>query len=300
MAIKTWSTPVSQEAAIPIPCALCGGNDFVPHFTCTEENPGNAGAASSGEKSGVFNYVRCVRCTLVQINPQPDPAAIALRYGEAHGDEYLAYEKANEASFLQLQELALQDAGFFEAETFPVPGTVLDVGCATGALLALLKERGWKTRGIEISKPQAAYCRSKGLDVSTLPLEENGFADSSFDAVLASHLIEHLNNPESFVREAGRILKPGGRFYVSTPNISGFQARLFGSRWRSAIFDHLYLFSVKTLSALLEGAGFSVERVRTWGGLAAGTAPGVVKKIADRAAKRFGFGDVMILRAIRL
>ncbi|GHV12091.1 hypothetical protein FACS189491_04460 [Spirochaetia bacterium] len=266
-----------------------------------------------------FAFVRCARCGLVQMNPQPLLKAIRSRYQEGHGNDYLSYELANEASFLRLQELALADAGFDEIEAalknrtrpadeqtqagqFTQPGQparprVLDIGCATGALLANLMKRGWTCAGVEIS-PSAEYARrERNLDVRSLPLEENHFPGSSFDLVLASHLIEHLNNPAAFVKEVYRILAPGGYFLVTTPNISGFQARLFKSRWRSAIFDHLYLFSVKTLSRLLAEKGFTIERVRTWGGLAAGTAPAAVKRIADRAAKRLGTGDVMLIRA---
>jgi 2-polyprenyl-3-methyl-5-hydroxy-6-metoxy-1,4-benzoquinol methylase len=238
------------------------------------------------------------------------------RYGKG---DYLSYERANEAAFLRLQELALQDAGFFDppddspgasvhkgngssGNTGPVSGTpsqgqVLDIGCATGALLVSLREKGWKTTGVEISGPQAEYARQEwGLDVRTLPLEENHFPSEGFQAVLASHLIEHLNDPASLVREVYRILAPGGRFFVTTPNIRGFQARLLGGRWRSAIFDHLYLFSVKTLSALLMKNGFKVEKTVTWGGLAAGLAPAAVKAWADRVVKKLGMGDVMIMR----
>jgi 2-polyprenyl-3-methyl-5-hydroxy-6-metoxy-1,4-benzoquinol methylase len=153
---------------------------------------------------------------------------------------------------------------------------------------------------VEISGPQAEYARQKrGLDVRNRPLEENHFAPGSFDVVLASHLIEHLNNPAALVREACRILTPGGCFFVTTPNIAGLQARLFGSRWRSAIFDHLCLFSNKTLSRLLREQGFEVDKLATWGGLAAGSAPAPVKRLFDKAAKRFSFGDVMIVRARR-
>jgi len=285
--VKTWSTPVLEEQQLPIPCTLCGSTKFRPYFNCSD-----------------FRYVRCARCGLVQINPQPVFAAVALRYGENYGGDYLAYEKTNEAAFLRLQELALKDAGFFdlEQELFsgnPQGPSVLDVGCAAGALLAMLKERGWKTRGVEISGPQAEHCRTRGLDVRELPLEENHFPYYCFDVVLASHLIEHLNNPGNFVREVRRILRPNGRFYVTTPNIAGLQARIFGSRWRSAIFDHLYLFSIKTLRKLLEDSGFRVERVKTWGGLGAGIAPLPVKRVFDTLAKPLGFGDVMIIRAVR-
>jgi SAM-dependent methyltransferase len=275
----------------------------------------NAGGLHAGARGGFeellscggFSYVRCRNCGLVQMNPQPLPEAVRRRYREGHGDDYLSYELANEAAFLRLQELSLAGAGFYRLEKalLPVPPgaerpRILDAGCATGALLEKLRSRGWDARGLEISGPQAEYARRvRGLTVLESPLEESRLPDHSFQAVLASHLIEHLNDPASFVREAGRILAPGGRFYVSTPNIAGFQARLFRERWRSAIFDHLYLFSVRTLSALLRSAGFTVEKIQTWGGLAAGTAPAPVKRLADGAAKRFGFGDVMLIRALK-
>jgi SAM-dependent methyltransferase len=287
MAIKTWSTSAGEEPKRPIPCALCGGGEFKQRLCCEG-----------------FAYVRCTRCGLVQINPQPERAEVARRYREGSGAEYFSYELANEAAFLRLQELALQDAGFDELEAAikqgaAEPPRVLDAGCATGALLAKLRDRGWACAGVELS-PSADYARrERGLDVRCAGLEESRFPDASFDLVLASHLIEHLNDPAAFVREAHRVLAPGGYFLVTTPNIDGFQARLFRGRWRSAIFDHLYLFSRRTLSALLRRSGFAIERVCLWGGLAAGLAPAPVKRLADRAAKRFGFGDVMLIRAKR-
>jgi SAM-dependent methyltransferase len=233
------------------------------------------------------------------MNPQPEAAQVARRYQENHGGDYLEYELANEESFLRLQLLALKDAGFDELERLMFQKekpSVLDIGCATGALLAHLEQRHWQACGVEIS-PSAEYARKRGLDVRSLPLEENHFPAESFTLILASHLIEHLNDPESFVREVFRLLKPCGRFFVTTPNIAGFQAKLFKSSWRSAIFDHLYLFSKKTLKALLARAGFKIESVHTWGGLASGAAPAWLKKAADRAVKPLGLGDVMIIRA---
>jgi SAM-dependent methyltransferase len=237
------------------------------------------------------------------MNPQPLDRAVASRYQESHGDEYLRYELANEAAFLRLQELALEDGGFHELKEIPRRrGTprVLDIGCAAGALLDALRGRGWEVTGVEISPASEYARRERGLDVRSLPLEANAFPPEHFDVVLASHLIEHLTDPAALVREVRRICAPGGRFFVTTPNIAGFQARLFRGRWRSAIFDHLYLFSVKTLSRLLREQGFLPERIVTWGGLAAGAAPPPVKALADRLAKRFGFGDVMLIRSRKL
>jgi 2-polyprenyl-3-methyl-5-hydroxy-6-metoxy-1,4-benzoquinol methylase len=282
--MKTWSMPVSAGKCNVLPCNFCGCSVFKPALDCEG-----------------FSFVRCVNCSLVQRNPQPVKEEIIARYSRIFGHDYLTYEIENEAAFLKLQQLALDDAEFakLEKDIFSHTETpsILDIGCATGALLDSLRGRGWRVTGVEIS-PCADYARNnRNLDVRSLPLEENNFPCACFDIVLASHLIEHLNDPKAFLSEIFRVLKDDGHVFITTPNISGFQSLLYGSRWRSAIFDHLYLFSKRTLSKMLKNTGFKTESCRTWGGLAAGAAPLYIKKLADILAKRFNFGDVMIIRA---
>ena len=84
-----------------------------------------------------------------------------------------------------------------------------------------------------------------------------------------------------------RILAPGGYALITTPNIDGFQARLFGKSWRSAIADHTVLFSKKTLQKLVREVGFEVRRCVTWGGLAIGRAPALIKRPMDKLAKKW-------------
>lgn len=283
--IKTWSTPVIHEQKQRVPCILCGSDSFVPALDCEG-----------------FSYVRCRVCSLVQQNPQPGREAIEARYGDLSSQAYLEYELANEGAFLTLQQKGLADGGFFELEPDILrqqvePPLVLDIGCATGALLEWLRNRGWDCLGVELCGPAADYARKvRNLNIITGTIESAKLSDNSVTVALASHVIEHVNNPKTFVSEIYRCLKVGGYFYITTPNIDGFQARLFGSRWRSAIFDHLYLFSKKTLRALLEDAGFIVEKTVSWGGLARGTAPGPIKHMADRLAKQFNWGDVVLMR----
>ncbi len=286
--------PVRDIKSGTIPCAICGDSVFKPALECEG-----------------FSFVRCKSCGLLQRNPQPVKEEIIARYNNTFGEDYLSYELKNEAAFLKLQHLALKDAGFdkFEKTCFlrvkdsPVSAaapSVLDVGCATGALLDFLRGRKWRVTGVEIS-PCADYAKSKrNIDVRNISLEECAFAEKNFDAVLASHLIEHLNDPRSFIKETRRILKDNGKLFITTPNSSGFQARLYGGSWRSAIFDHLYLFSIRTLTKLLKSEGFKIEKTATWGGIAAGRAPISIKKTADFLAKKLGCGDVMIIRAKKL
>jgi 2-polyprenyl-3-methyl-5-hydroxy-6-metoxy-1,4-benzoquinol methylase len=272
--MKTYSNPAKIEPRRSLPCALCGGSEFPPLW-----------------KLDGFSFSRCPACGLVQQNPQPVPESVLGRYA----GEYLEYELRNESAYLGLEMQALRDVGF------PMDGegrAFLDVGCATGALIQELRSRGFSASGVEICKETAEYARGKrGLDVRTDTLEGSGFAPLSFDFVHASHVIEHLNDPGLFLEESRRVLKDSGRLIVTTPNSDGFQAGIFGPRWRSAINDHLYLFSYSTLTRLLEKKGFRTVRHMTWGGWALGAKPEFLKKPLDRLAKRLGMGDVMVIMA---
>jgi SAM-dependent methyltransferase len=196
-------------------------------------------------------------------------------------------------------EQALRDVRFFrELEPRLAGGRFLDVGCATGRLLEVMRGRGWDVEGVEVCRPSAEFARrERSLNVHTLPLEEAGLSPERFAVVHASHLIEHLTDPGRLVEEARRILRPEGALILTTPNRDGLQARLFGEQWRSLIPDHLYLFSRTSMRRLLRSRGFAVERVKTWGGLARGLAPAPLKALFDRLAKPLSFGDVMVIRA---
>jgi 2-polyprenyl-3-methyl-5-hydroxy-6-metoxy-1,4-benzoquinol methylase len=197
--------------------------------------------------------------------------------------------------------MSLAEAGLEPSQSRAADGrsrTILEIGCATGALLSSFAEAGWIAGGIEVGPSMAAYARSEfGLDVAEGTIETARPEAGRFDAVIATHLIEHLNEPRTFLAEARRALRADGRLYLVTPNSDGLQAVLMGERWRSAIRDHLYLFSARTLKALLSSEGFRVEYSGTWGGWPAGMRPSFLKRPLDAMAKRHGWGDVMVVRA---
>lgn len=242
-----------------------------------------------------FAFSRCPSCELIYQYPRPKQEELVYRYDA----DYFSYELENEEAFYGLMEKALADVRFYrEVEPKAVEASFLDVGCATGKLLEKMKQRGWREQGVEVCAPSAEYgMRERGVRIRIGTLEEAHFASAEFDVVHASHLIEHLADPPLFMEEVSRILKPGGTVILTTPNAGGLQARLFAEKWRSAIADHMYLFSLRTLTRLLENHGFIIERRKTWGGMAAGIAPEWVKRVLDAGAKRFGFGDVMVIRA---
>jgi cyclopropane fatty-acyl-phospholipid synthase-like methyltransferase len=113
-------------------------------------------------------------------------------------------------------------------------------------------------------------------------------------------VIEHVPDPRSFLRSVRALLEPRGFMVLVTPNTAGLQPRLFGANWRSAIADHVHLFSRRNLERMLREEGFEILQVQTWGGLGIGTAPAWIKRPIDRLAKRLGFGDVVLVLSRRL
>lgn len=277
--MKTYSSrPGHSENARVVPCPLCGSRRFRDKW-----------------RTGDYAYVRCLDCRAIYQNPQTPQEQIIHRYDEAYAD----YERENEEAFLNLMLLGLKDMKFhdWEEETRAM-GPVLDVGCATGALLSWLRERGWRTEGLEVCPPSREIARNeRGLVVHGLPLEQADLPRESYSFVHSSHVIEHVNDPVSFVGQIHRILKPGGYFLCVTPNTAALQPLVFRGGWRSAIADHLILFSRRRLISLLHKKGFTLVRTKTWGGMAAGTVPRPVKKIMDKGAKLLYFGDVVALLA---
>ena len=282
--LRTFSTKadpsVAPEATRALPCPLCG-------------------SSRSGKpwKAEGVTFTRCVGCGLRRQDPQPMPEVVVARYG----DGYLAYETARHIEYRSIALQSLGEAGL-HPDNAVAPGasrpSMLEIGCATGALLSAFAQAGWAVTGVEAGHSMAAYARkSFGLDVIAGTIETAALPPQAFDAVVATHLIEHLNDPRSFLRETRRVMRNDGRLYLVTPNVDGLQARLMASKWRSAIRDHLYLFSARTLRALLASEGFSVEYLGTWGGWPAGMRPVAIKKTVDSAAKRLGWGDVMVLRS---
>jgi len=227
-------------------------------------------------------------------NPQPVPDDLVARYDV----DYFEYELTNDRNFYTLMKLGMQDVEF---DSLAFPGTArrfLDVGCATGMLLEDMQQRGWEVQGVEVCRASAEYgIRERGVPIEVATLEGASLPADHYSAAHFSHLIEHLADPRGFLEEVYRVLAPGGYALITTPNVNGFQARLFGKQWRSAIADHVCLFNKENLRRLLTETGFSICKLQTWGGLAVGTAPAWIKKPVDRMAKRFGFGDVMMYLA---
>jgi 2-polyprenyl-3-methyl-5-hydroxy-6-metoxy-1,4-benzoquinol methylase len=143
-------------------------------------------------------------------------------------------------------------------------GRVLDIGCGSGWLTAFLGSLGWEATGIDADPESVKAACSRGLDVRLGTLEAQGFPADYFDAVVMSHVIEHIHGPLEQLRECHRVLKKGGVLSLTTPNIAGWGHKRFRQYWRGLEPPrHLYIFSPKSLETLAISAGFSIQSLTT-------------------------------------
>lgn len=100
---------------------------------------------------------------------------------------------------------------------------VLDLGCGKGRFAARLRERGARVVGLDLS--MAMLRSARGLDRVRASARRLPFADGAFDAVVAVEVFEHVGPPEPVLREARRVLRPGGVLAVVDKNAASWNAR---------------------------------------------------------------------------
>ena len=106
------------------------------------------------------------------------------------------------------------------AESYFKPNyqTLLDVGCGRGEHLREFEKLGYQVKGVDLSKEAQELLADLEIAIVDIEKELLPYGDGSFDVVFSKSLIEHLNNPENLIREAYRVLKPGGRLITMTPD----------------------------------------------------------------------------------
>lgn len=147
----------------------------------------------------------------------------------------------------------------------PRQGLVVDVGCGDGARLPRLLQAGWSdVAGVEPDPAAVEVARAASLNVRQGSAEAVPLADATADAVLMHHVIEHVRDPVLAIREAWRILKPGGELSIVTPNIESNGRDRWGAFWRG--FEaprHLTIFTSRALGRLATDVGFEIRCNRT-------------------------------------
>ncbi len=260
-----------------VPCGICGSLDQVQLFVAKDYIYGN---------QGQWPVAQCQACGTVFMNPRIPPDQIGHYYPKNYYTAEASSPMGNENKWKQaMRDVIIKHYGYqnksdlafryrFLAQLMspylynwaPVRkyiyhvngGRVLDIGCGNGQILSAYRRLGWDTHGIEVSEDSAKVARQAGHNIIVGELPDIHLPDAYFDAVTMWDALEHIHNPAQVLTEISRILRPGGKVYLSVPNGKSWYWKLFKDRWFMFTAPlHYFHYSRKSLLLLLQKSGFA-------------------------------------------
>ncbi|OGS22755.1 MAG: hypothetical protein A2252_10540 [Elusimicrobia bacterium RIFOXYA2_FULL_39_19] len=230
-----------------IKCNLCGNSSF-----------------EMFERGNTLNVLKCRTCGLVFLNPIPDTSILKDNYTGAYYKPWI--------DNLQTSRLKLFSNRWNRIGRHVNKGKILDVGCGLGEFLEYAKKNGAYPTGTELSSYAANYVKEKhGIDVINGTLESAKFPADNFDFISIWHVLEHVPDPTSTLKEMHRILKPAGKAVIAVPNLNNILYRLVYFIFKRKIprlFTekerefHVYFYTHATLRKMLTKAGFRIIEER--------------------------------------
>lgn len=286
---RLWEEPWPKEGLEALgKCPVCGDtNRHILHPDLVD----NTFFCAVGK----WTLWSCNKCQVAYLDPRPTPETIGDAYLEyythAISQKKLEYEKLDNIRKIRRRlangyinwkfgakskpssslgilaaYLAPKMRGALETEYRNLPKItqeklkVLDYGCGGGSFLKLAEDCGWEAVGVDPDKIAVANARAEGLNVQLGGIEVYDGMTSIFDVITIKHVIEHLHDPVSVLRSCCRLLKPGGKIWLETPNIDSYGHQIFGRNWRGIEAPrHLTIFNFQAMSKALTEAKF--ERI---------------------------------------
>lgn len=223
---------------------------------------------------------QCKSCRLVFLHPMPSDDEISSLYTEEYFTECSESAGAHgPRAYMDLLEDSDEErsrsASRLDREILRHVGNrgrFLEIGCGPGLFLSEVRQLGWDVSGLEISEFATQHALDKlNLNVKLGSIERDRFPESTFDAVFMGDVLEHLPRPVESLEIVKSWLRPGGVLVVAIPstlNLISGKIGMFAygrmkrfKRLRIPPY-HLYEYTPRTVSAVLEASGFAVLRLR--------------------------------------
>lgn len=248
---------ISELKLVRVVCALCGS----PH------------GRIAFKRGDGMHIEECVSCGLAFLNPRPREWDIPKLYDKNYFQDesntnqgYRDYVSDTEVAGAPGHEDLREIIQWMETHG-PLKGVrLLDVGCATGAFLAMARDAGAEVEGIEVSEFAAEEARKRhDVKVHLGTIEKLALPREAYDVVTMLETIEHVTSPRTQMANVAFVLRPGGRVLITTPNY-GLGRRMGQSwRWFGTSYEHLYYFDCDHLVKLLEYEGLhAVDAMALW------------------------------------
>jgi 2-polyprenyl-3-methyl-5-hydroxy-6-metoxy-1,4-benzoquinol methylase len=214
-----------------------------------------------------FHYHRCNNCSMVYMNPRLTMEAtvsfynseVNRIYNEKKFDQKTNSTDVDDARNVENVNLLLD----FQKKNQVAGKKILEIGCAKGVFLKAAKDAGFQVEGLELNKENCEIANKLiGGGVHPIDLFDMKYPDGKFDVVYMRDVIEHIHNPDHFIKEISRVLSPDGLLYLETHNIDGLIHKIVGSLHTVIFgFEHPVHWSPATISYVVAKHGMKVKSV---------------------------------------
>ena len=204
----------------------------------------------------------CKNCGIYFLAPQPSKVQLARAYDESYYGE--GDKKFNPLVEKVVDRFRSRNAKKF-AVKLPKKARVLDIGCGNGSFLHHLGKHGdFELHGLELPGKSAERASKLGsIQLHLGELKSDTFPSNYFDAIVLTHVFEHLPNPKEILEIIEKISKPNTLLQIEIPNIDSWQAQLFKSNWLHLDPPrHLHFFTPNILKGELHKLGFKCVEER--------------------------------------
>jgi SAM-dependent methyltransferase len=235
-------------------CPICGSSSIRTYVDAPNETLSRSSLGSSRVTVAHGEILRCQSCGFGFLASRMSEETLARLYSELDHQIY-------ESEAWGRARTAIRH--FKIIHRYVAAGSLLDVGCASGAFLQVCLQYGFQVTGVEpaigLAKKAKEILSSKGK-VFCATLQQTSFRPASFDVVTLWDVLEHVSAPMDFLRLCRSLLKPGGYLFANVPDLESFQARVLGRRWPLLLPEHFNYFTRKSLALCAERAGFELVR----------------------------------------
>ncbi len=203
-----------------------------------------------------YSVFHCQNCDHYFTNPLPTSKALGNIYANKYS--YAAHSLIN-------PEKKMRAARYADYVATLGVNNVLEIGCMHGLLLIELERNNIKAQGIEPDADAVKHCRSLGLDVTKSSLEEfiKKQPAKKYDAIIMSHVLEHIVEPKNQIDLLKKHLNKNGHLIIIVPNSNARTRKLFGRYWGYwQVPIHINHFNGKSITWLLKNSGFEVDNIK--------------------------------------